>query len=98
MRSQLTKPNLSAEEIFVGLHAGQVYKAHVTNITDFKSEFGSVLIPSRKMSETRNDLSVRCNEKCRSGDIDNAESPEKRKFQMLIVTVNFGLTQKYTRR
>jgi hypothetical protein len=71
----LTKSNLSAGEIFVGLSEGQVYKAYVTNITDFKSEFGSVMIPSRKISETRNALSARCNAKCRSGDIGDAESP-----------------------
>ena len=47
--SQLTKPNLSAEEIFVRLPKGQVYKAYVTNIPDSKSEFGSVLIPTRKL-------------------------------------------------
>jgi hypothetical protein len=48
-RSQLTNPNLSAEEIFVGLPEGQVHKAYVTHTPDFKSEFGSVLIPPRKI-------------------------------------------------
>jgi len=51
--SQLTKPNLSAEEIFVGLHEGQVYKAYVTHTPDFKSEFGTVLIPSPKIFRSK---------------------------------------------
>jgi hypothetical protein len=75
MRSQLTKSNLSAEEIFAGLPDGRVYKAYATNITDFKSEFGSALIPPPKNSETRNAISAWCSAKCRSGDIGDAESP-----------------------
>jgi hypothetical protein len=44
--SQFTKTNLSAEENFVGLPESHVYKAYITHIPDFKSEFGNVLIPN----------------------------------------------------
>jgi len=83
----LTKPNLSAGKNFVGLPESQVYKVYITHILPIsltsKANSATYWFQTEKFSATRNDLSARCNAKCRSGDIGDAESLEQRNLQML---------------